>query len=100
MGCSPVQLRLVNQSKVQPIGWVMNLLIYVEGMRTYADLDVIEFINGEGSYHALWGIGWANDSMAMINLDVLTDPMSQLLKIKKVNIGTDENPKFANVGDY
>ena len=23
-----------------------------------------------------------------------------LLKIKKVNIGSSENPKFANIGDY
>ena len=33
-------------------------------------------------------------------LDVPTDPMNQPLKIKKVNIRTEENPKFANVGDY
>ena len=26
--------------------------------------------------------------------------MSQPLKIRKVNIGTEENPKFASVGDY
>ena len=26
--------------------------------------------------------------------------MNQPLKIRKVNIGTEENPKFANVGDY
>ena len=26
--------------------------------------------------------------------------MNQLLKIRKVNIGTEENPKFASVGDY
>ena len=33
-------------------------------------------------------------------LDVPTDPMTQPLKIKKVNIGTEENPKFSNIGDY
>ena len=32
--------------------------------------------------------------------DIPTDPMSQLLKIRKVNIGTKETPKFASVGDY
>ena len=32
--------------------------------------------------------------------DILTDSMSQPLKIRKVNIGSEENPKFANVGDY
>ena len=32
--------------------------------------------------------------------NIPTDPMSQPLKICKVNIGTKENPKFANIGDY
>ena len=32
--------------------------------------------------------------------DVLMDPMNQPLKIRKFNIGTEENPKFASVGDY
>ena len=32
--------------------------------------------------------------------DVPTDPMSQPLNIRKVNIGTEENSKFASVGDY
>ena len=32
--------------------------------------------------------------------DVPIDPMTQSLNIKKVNIGTDENPKFTNVGEY
>ena len=32
--------------------------------------------------------------------NVPMDPMNRPLKIKKVNIGIEENPKFANVGDY
>ena len=32
--------------------------------------------------------------------DILTNSMSQLLKIRKVNIGSEENPKFSNIGDY
>ena len=32
--------------------------------------------------------------------NVPTDPMSQPLKIRKVNIGTKENTKFLSVGDY
>ena len=52
--------------KVQPIGWVSNLVVDVEGMRTRADFDVIEVVNGEGSYPALLGDVWANDSMAVI----------------------------------
>ena len=52
---------------MHPIGWVTNLVVDVEGMRTHADFDVIEVVNGEGSYPMLLGIGWANDSMVMIN---------------------------------
>ena len=44
LGWSPVQLRLDNQAKVQPIGRVPNLVVDVEGMKTYADFDVIEFV--------------------------------------------------------
>ena len=32
--------------------------------------------------------------------DVLTDPMNNPLKIRKVNIRMEEKPKFANVRDY
>ena len=32
--------------------------------------------------------------------DIPTDSMSQPLKIRKVNIGLEENPKFSNIGDY
>ena len=32
--------------------------------------------------------------------DIPIDPMNQLLNIRKFNIGTKENPKFASVGDY
>ena len=67
LGWSPVQLRLDNQAKVQPIGWVSNLVVDVEGMRTHTNFNVIEVFNGEGSYPALLGVGWANDSMAVIN---------------------------------
>ena len=67
LGWSPMKMRLANQVKVQPIGWVYNLVVDVEGMRTHSDFDMIEFFNGEGSYPALLGVGWANDSMVVIN---------------------------------
>ena len=66
MGWSHVQLHLDNQAKVQPIKRVSNLVIDVEGMKTYAEFDVIEVVNGEGSYPTLLGIGCANDSMVVI----------------------------------
>ena len=63
----PVQLHLANQVKVQPICRVSNLVVDIEGMKMHADFDVIEFIEGGGSYPALLGIGWYNDSMGVIN---------------------------------
>ena len=64
----PCVAGLDNQAKVQPIIRVSNLVIDVEGMNTYVYFDVIEVVDGGGSYPTLLGIGWANDSMVVINL--------------------------------
>ena len=40
------------------------------------------------------------ESRDVASPDILTDPMNQLLNIRKVNIGIEENPKFASIGDY
>ena len=44
-----------------------NLILDVEGMKTYYNFDVIEVVDDGGSYTLLLGIGWANDSMEVIN---------------------------------
>ena len=36
-------------------------------MKIYVDFDVIDVVDGGGSYPALLGIGWANDSLVVIN---------------------------------
>ena len=46
---------------------MLNLVVDIEGMKNYADFDVIEVVDGGGSYTVLLGIGWANDSMEVIN---------------------------------
>ena len=67
LGWLLVQLQLANQVKVHPIGRVSNSVVDIEGMQTHADFDVIEEVEDGGSYPVLLGIGWANDSMAIIN---------------------------------
>ena len=67
LGWSPVQLRLANQEKVHPIGHVSNLVVDIEGMKMHVDFDVIEVVEDSGYYPMLLGIGWANDSMLVIN---------------------------------
>ena len=36
-------------------------------MKNYAYIDVIQLLDGRGSYPALLGIRWANDSLVVIN---------------------------------
>ena len=66
---SPVQLWLENQARVSPIGRVPHLLIELQGMKTYADFDVIEIIDESSSYPALLKIGWDNDNLEIINFN-------------------------------
>ena len=49
LGWSPVQLRLANQAKVQPIGHASNLVVNIEGMKMHVDFDVIEVVKYGGS---------------------------------------------------
>ena len=60
-------MRLTNLAIVSPIGWVLNILVEVEGMNTYANFDVTEVVDGGGSYPVLLGIRWANDILVVIN---------------------------------
>ena len=53
---SPMQLRLANQSRVTSIGNISHLAVEVEGMKTYVDFNVIEVVDGGGSYPTLLGI--------------------------------------------
>ena len=60
-------MRLANQVKVHPISRVSNLVVDIEGMKMHAEFDVTEVVEDGGSYPVLLGIGWDNDSMAVIN---------------------------------
>ena len=68
LGWSLVHLQLANQVKVHPIGRVSNSVVNIEGMKTHAKFDVIELVEDGGSYPALLGARWANDSMEVINI--------------------------------
>ena len=52
----PIQLRLANQSKFLPIGWLTQVPIKVEGLRMYADFEVIDIVDDTNLYPALLGI--------------------------------------------
>ena len=64
---SPIQLRLANQVKVLPIGRLSNIIIDVEGLRTYADFEVINIVDDKNPYPTLLGIDWAINNQTIIN---------------------------------
>ena len=53
---SPIQLRLANQWKVLLIDWLTQVLVEIEGIRTYVEFEVINIVDGKNTYHALLGI--------------------------------------------
>ena len=64
---SDVQLRLANQSKVLPIGQLTQVPIEIEGLRTYADFEVIDIVDDTNLYPALIGIDQAIENQTIIN---------------------------------
>jgi hypothetical protein len=68
LGYSPVQLKLANQHRVLPIGRLKGVKVYMDGVRTKEDFEVIEIVDGTTPYLALLGLDWAFDNQAIINL--------------------------------
>ena len=56
--CSPIQLRLENQLKVLPIGRLSQVHVEVEGLKTYANFEVIDIVDDINHYPMLLGIDW------------------------------------------
>jgi hypothetical protein len=54
---SPIRLRMDNQQVVIPFGWLFPMDI--DGVRTFADFEVIEIVYDNYPYLALLGIDWA-----------------------------------------
>jgi len=65
---SPIQLRLVNQQRVIPIGHLSSVPMDLDGVRNLADFEVIEIIDDSTPYPVLLGINWAFENQAIINL--------------------------------
>ena len=65
---SPIQLRLANQHKIVPLGWLPSVSTDIDGFSTLADFDVIEIIDDNNPYPTLLGIEWAIDNDVVINL--------------------------------
>ena len=65
---SPIQFQLANQQKVIPIGRLLGVQVDIDGVKSFADFEVISIIDGTNPYPTLLGIEWAIDNQAIINL--------------------------------
>ena len=53
---------------VSPLGRLPQVPVDIDGVRNFADFEVIEIIGDSRPYTALLGIDWAIDNMAVIYL--------------------------------
>ena len=64
---SPIQLRLVNQAKVLPIGRLSQVQVDIEGLHTFGEFKVINKVDDTNPYPALLGIDWEMGNQTIIN---------------------------------
>jgi hypothetical protein len=63
---------MANQYCIFPIGRLENVEIYVAGVKTVADFEVIEIMGDKDPYPALLGIDWSYDNYAVVDLKIDT----------------------------
>jgi hypothetical protein len=56
---SPIQLRLVNQHKIVPIGRLLRVPVNIDGVHSVAYFEVIEIVDNSQPYPMLMGLEWA-----------------------------------------
>ena len=65
---SPIQLQMVNQQKIFPMGILQGVTVNIEGVSTQVYFEVIEIFYGSNPYPTLLGIDWAIDMNVVINM--------------------------------
>jgi hypothetical protein len=66
---SLVQLRLMNQHKIIPIGRLTGVLVKIDGVHSMIDFDVIEIMDDTQPYPKLMGLEWEFHNQIITNLD-------------------------------
>jgi hypothetical protein len=56
---SHVQIKLENKHMVLPIGRLKGGIVYMDGVHTIADLEVIEIVDGTRPYPTFLGLDWS-----------------------------------------
>ena len=84
---SPIQLRLVNQSKVLPIGKLTQVPVKVEGLRTYTKFEVIDIVDDTNPYPTLLGINWViyNENIISFKKRILSFEYSEIRVVTPID---------------
>jgi hypothetical protein len=64
---SPIQLRLVNQHNIVLVGRLTGVSVNIDGVRSVADFEVIEIVDGSTPYPTLLGLDWEFDNQTIID---------------------------------
>jgi hypothetical protein len=59
LGYSPVQLKIETKHIVLPIGRLKGVTVYLDGVHTIADLEVIEIVDGTRPYPIFLVLDWS-----------------------------------------
>jgi hypothetical protein len=65
---SPIILRMDNKQFVSPFGILEHVPVDINGVRMFADFEVIEILNDRCTYLALLGIDWAFNNSTVVDL--------------------------------
>jgi hypothetical protein len=65
---SPFRLRMANQQAVSPFGRLEHVPVDINGVRTVANLEVIEIVDDRCPYPALLGIDWDFNNLTIFYL--------------------------------
>lgn len=65
---SPIQLRILNQQNIIPMGSLHGVTVDIEGTSTMVNFEEIEIVDDNNPYLSLLGIDWAVNMNRVINL--------------------------------
>jgi hypothetical protein len=65
---SPIRLKMANQQSLSPFGRFEHVSMDIDGVRTFADFEVIEIVDDSCPYPALLGIDWDFNNSTVVDL--------------------------------
>jgi hypothetical protein len=93
---SPIRLRMDNQQVVSPFGRLEHVPVDIDGVRTFANFEVIEIVDDSSPYPALLGIDWAVENSIIVDLKKRC--MTFEINVLRVTapLDLDEGPRYTN----